>query len=158
MIENPIFNQELFILLGIVNLFLFAFLLFGSFLIIRDRWDVIHLKLIENKEEKERDKDISIFNLIQKEDIPFFEIQRVILYPIGVFLTSISINAIVFGSNFLPIEIFNLDFQSVVFLGYFLVFISGGLLGRDWVRIFRRFCPEQYAELKKVLDKLKSQI
>ncbi len=159
MIEEPIFYNELVILLGAVQLFLFAFLLFGNFLIIRDWRDVIHFRFIEKKEKRNKDNnennDISVFSLIQKEDIPFFKISKVLLYPFGILLTSISINAIVFGSNFLPEEIFNLEYQMVINLGFLLGFIAGGFLGVDWVRIFRKFCPEQYEELEQALNRLK---
>lgn len=156
MTADPIFYNELVLLLGAVQIFLFAFLLFGNFLIIRDWRDVIHFKFIEKKDKRGHDiNDVSVFSLIQKEDIPFFEISRVPIYPLGLFLTSISINAIVYGSDFLPKNIFNLDYQSVILLGFVLGFIAGGILGMDWVRIFRKFCPEQYQELKLALDKLK---
>jgi hypothetical protein len=160
MFDQTIFLNELVFLLGTVQIFMFAFLFFGNFLIIRDWKDVFHLRFIEKKEKREistqNQEGTSLFLLIKKEDVEFFTIKKIILYPLGIIMMSLSINAIVFGSNFLPKEIFNLEHQEVMLLGFVLSFISGGIIGRDWCRVFRRFYPEFYTELELVLNKLKN--
>ncbi len=158
MVGEAIFHNELIFLLGTTQLFIFAFMFFGNFLIIRDLRDVIRLKWIEKKNQDKSitksNQDISVFSSISKEDLQFFKFSKILLYPMGIILTCISINAIVFGSTFLPSEIFYLNYPSVVLLGFFFGFISGGLVGHDWLRLFKRFCPRLYGELKRAIDNL----
>jgi len=158
---QPIFHKELVFILASVQIFLFFFLYFGTFLISRDWKDVCHFKLIEVKSVSERGNinhnSTSVFTKITDEDLHFFEFSPLKVYPLGILLTGFSISAIVFGANFLPIEIFKLEYQIVIYVGYILSIIAGGMIGNDWMRLIQRFYPEIYVEIEQTLNKLKNE-
>ena len=138
----------------------FFFLYFGSFFVFRDWKDVIRFKFIEKPKIINGDETLShnnsVFNKISKEDINFFKIPRILLYPFGIFLTGFSFTMVAYGTNFIPEDIFLLDYESVVLLGYFIGAIAGGLIGIDWLRIFRKFYPEIYQELHYAMKQLEN--
>jgi len=156
---EEIFHDELIFLLGTIQIFIFASFFIGSFLMFRDWRDVLHLKFLEKKpslENKNPRDNSTIFLTITQEDLPFFKFFKLIIYPFGIILTNISINAIVYGSSFLPFEIFGLSYQEVVIFGFYFSLIAGGLIGLDWFRVFKRFSPEEYEELEQIIHNLKN--
>lgn len=160
LLQYEIFSKELSFVLYFINVLIFAFLYLGSFFIFRDWDDLIHFKFIEKaKESKEMNEfkdDESVFVQLTKEDLHFLEFPRLILYPIGIFLTIVSINAVVHGFGFFPTYFFFLDYQTILLVGYICCFLAGGLIGKDWFRIFKRFYPELYGQIESVIKKLKS--
>lgn len=150
--------KRLYIYLWLVQIFLFVFLYLGSFFLFRDWHDVIRLNFIEKKNlanENDQNNQSPVFNRITREDIHFFKHPKLCIYPFGIIATIFALNAIVFGTNFLPIEIFNLENESVILLGYFLSFIAGGMIGIDWLRLFRKIYPKLYEELAILIKNIK---
>ena len=72
-------------------------------------------------------------------------------------LTILSVNMVIYGIDFLPYQIFNIDDELVIQLGYLLCFIAGGLIGIDWYRIFKIFYPQDYEIIEKEIVNLKQQ-
>jgi len=158
--SNPLLRR-LRIFLVLNQIFLFLFLYFGGFFIFRDLKDVIRLKLIEVKEQLPKDKsesiENSVFNQIRKEDLDFFKFPRLCTYPLGLILASISITIIVYvvySTDFRWNNIIDVEREFMINLGFFLSFIAGAMTGRDWFRIFRRFYPDIYHEIEKILHSL----
>ena len=54
-------------------------------------------------------------------------------------------------------EIFYLESESIIRLGYLICFIAGGMIGRDWLRLFRTVYPNLYEEIKIKINKLKKE-
>lgn len=147
------------IILLLVQVFLFIFLYIGSFLIFRDWHDVRKFRFIDKKyidNDKSSVNQSSIFNQITQDDLPFFEFPRLTYYPFGIILTIFALNTIIYGTIFLPEEIFNLENEIIILLGYLTSFIAGGLIGRDWLRLFRKLYPHLYEELKIAINNLKN--
>lgn len=150
LIEFEILLKELSFIIAGLRIFLFLFIYCGSFLIFRDIDDVLHLKLLEKKEKIVRpNTEGSIFSKLTEEDRHFFQIPKLLLFPFGVILTSFTIDLIVYGVGFIPI-----DYSLIGLLGYICCFLSGGLIGIDWLRLFRFFYPETYKEISEALDNL----
>ena len=159
-LAHPFFRKYSIFLL-FTQIFSFVFLYLGSFFIFRDWNDVIRFKFIEKKKISRGNNKINqsvVFNQITLDDLHFFEFPKIITYPIGMLLTIFSLSAIIYGTDFLPEKIFNLENEFIIQLGYLLSFIAGGLLGRDWFRIFRRFYPELYKEIENIISNLKNNI
>ncbi len=155
-----IFTRELSILLAINQIILFLLIYLGGFFVLRDINDITKMKFVEIKvpsleNERINDKKPPVFSKISEEDIHFFKFPKITYYPYGILLTSFAINAIVFGNGYLPQFIFHLENETVIILGYFLSFISGSLIGRDWFRIFKRFYPDLYSEIEAVIKNLR---
>jgi hypothetical protein len=53
---------------------------------------------------------------------------------------------VIYGNDFIPKEILTHEF--IVNCGYILSFIAGGIIGIDWLRIFKIFYPSHYQELE----------
>jgi len=155
---SDILWKRLSIILWLIQIFLFISLYLGSFLFFRDWHDVLRFKFIEkikaSNELSQKDK-LSAFNRITQEDIHFYEFPKLIYYPFGILLTIFAVNALVYGTDFLPMEIFYLETESIIRLGYLICFIAGGMIGRDWLRLFRKVYPNLYEEIKIIISKLK---
>ena len=80
------------------------------------------------------------------------------IYPLGMLLTIFSVNMVIYGTDFLPYQIFNIADESVIQLGYFICVIAGGLIGIDWYRIFKIFYPEFYETIEKEITRIKHNI
>ncbi len=154
MIQVDIFWKEYKIYLAIIMIFLYFFLFFGSFFVFRDFHDLVRLKFLEKVEkpiEKQNSND-SAFNSITKDDLHFFRLRKLNIFPFGLFFTSISFLMVIYGNDFLPKEFLTHD--SIVNFGYLLSFFAGGLIGVDWLRIFKRFYPNHYRELERKIVEL----
>ncbi len=154
------FMKELGLILSVTQVVLFLFIYLGSFFFFRDFDDIMRLKFLEVKESDQirgesNTNNTPVFSKIGEEDVHFFKFPQLIYYPFGILLTSFAINAIVFGNGYLPQFIFHLNYESVIILGYILSFISGGLIGKDWFRIFKRFYPDLYCEIESVIKNLR---
>lgn len=131
LIQHKIIKQELRIILALNMIPIFLFLFSGSFLIFRDRKDLLKLKFIEKKNYELKSNISSVFNPITPDSKQFFKSPNVVFYPFGIFLSSISVNMFIHGTYFLPEEIFSLTYETIVFVGFILCFIAGGM----WVSI-----------------------
>ena len=156
LIQYKIMNNELKIILAITIILLYLFLFSGSFLIFRDRRDLINLKFIEKRNSIINDDISTIFNPITQDSIQFFKSPRLILYPLGLLLNSFSLNMLIHGTDFLLEEIFKLKYEVVVFLGFIFCFIGSALMGIDWYRLFGKIYPTEYQEIEKILYKLRT--
>ena len=160
-IPTSVNNVGFDIVSAVLQVMIFFFLFLASFFIIRDRVDVRKLKFIERKDKTkgagEGELNL-VFNRISKEDLHFFKGKKFVYYPFGMFLTFLSINLITFVSGFVPIKYFNTleyDINLILLIGYISCIAGGGLIGLDWLRLFRRYYPELYRDLEEVLIKLK---
>ncbi|MHA2034965.1 MAG: hypothetical protein ACW98X_00940 [Promethearchaeota archaeon] len=154
MIQYEIFWREYKLFLAIIMIFLYSFIYFGSFFTLRDFHDLFKLKFLErvdNPIEKQVSTN-SAFKSITKNDLHFFKHPKVILFPFGLLLTSISFLMIIYGNDFIPKEYLYHEF--VVNLGYLLAFFAGGLIGIDWLRIFKKFYPSHYKELEFKINEI----
>ncbi|MFX0141277.1 MAG: hypothetical protein ACFFDN_46990 [Candidatus Hodarchaeota archaeon] len=156
MIQHEIMKKELRIFLALIMVPLFLFLFSGSFLFFRDRKDLLRLKLIERKNYEDKNNLSSVFNPITQDSIRFFKSPRIVFYPIGILISSFSVNMFIHGTYFLPEEIFSLTHETIVFIGFILCFVGGGLIGIDWYRVFAKLYPELYLEVEKILNDFKN--
>ena len=157
---NDVLWKRYYIILWLVEIFLFIFLYLGGFLFFRDWHDILKFKFIEkikaSNELSQTDKLSASIRITQK-DLHFYEFPKLIYYPFGILLTIFALNALVYGTDFLPMEVFNLETESIIRLGYLICFIAGGMIGRDWLRLFRKVYPNPYEEIKKIINKLKKE-
>jgi hypothetical protein len=159
-LSHPFYRISSLILLS-VQIFSFIFIYLGSFFFFRDWRDIVHLRFIEVKTKTEtilNPTQTSVFNNITKENLNFFKIVKVVIYPIGIIITIFSVNMVIYGTDFLPYQIFNIANETVIQIGYLFCFIGGGLVGIDWYRIFKKFYPEIYKIIENQIIQLKNQI
>ncbi|MFX0069961.1 MAG: hypothetical protein ACFFAO_02625 [Candidatus Hermodarchaeota archaeon] len=155
-LTHPFWRRLSFIFV-LVQVFSIIFIYLGSFFFFRDWHDIIRLKLIEAKPDLNsnlKTDSVPIFNQITQDDLHFFRFSRFLIYPFGVIMTIISISIIIYGIDIFPRENFDVNNESVIYLGYFLCFISGGMIGVDWLRIFKLYYPELYEEIRKVINQI----
>ena len=155
LIQYKIMNNELKIILALNVILLYLFLFSGSFLIFRDRRDLIKLKIIERRKPINNDDTSTVFNPITSDSIQFFKSPRLILYSYGFLLNSFSLNMLIHGTDFLLEEIIKLKYEIVVFLGFIFCFIGGALMGIDWYRLFGKIYRNEFQEIEKILNKLR---
>jgi hypothetical protein len=156
LVQYEIFRQDLRIFLAVDMVFLYLFLFFGSFLIFRDLRDLISFKIIEKRELVDENYSSAIFYPITPDSIKFFKSPKIILYPIGIFLSSIAVNIFIHGTDFFPELFFNINHETLVLIGIILSFFSGGIVGLDWYRLFAKIYPKLYQDFEKVLDNLRN--
>ena len=152
--------KRLSIILFLVQILLFIFLYIGSFFFFRDIHDVLKLKFIEKikiVENSSQSNEITVFKRITKDDLHFFKFPKLVLFPFGIVLTVLGLNLIVYDYDFLQINIFDLENEFFVLLGYFLSFVAGGLIGRDWLRLFKKIYPEIYGEIERAIINLEKE-
>jgi hypothetical protein len=65
---------------------------------------------------------------------------------------------VIYGIDFLPYQIFNIADESVIHLGFIFCIVAGGLIGIDWLRIFKLFYPKAYASINIEITRLKNNI
>ena len=155
MIQQEVLKNRLRILLGIEMILLFLFLFSGSFLVLRDRRDIIELKFIERRQNQPVSKISPVFNEISQDSLRFFKSPRGFYYPFGILLNSFALNMFIHGNDFLPKEIFDLNNETIVLIGFILCFLAGGLIGVDWYRLFAKLYPRLYQELEIILNDLR---
>jgi hypothetical protein len=154
MIQYKVFKEKLRIFLAIDMILLFLFLFSGSFLILRDRRDIVRLKFIERRKNQSGSRISSTFNQISQDSLEFFKSPKGLYYPFGILLNCLAVNLFIHGTDFLPKEIFYLDHETIVLIGFILCFLAGGLVGLDWLRLFSKLYPELYQELELILEDL----
>ncbi len=155
LIQNNAMKTELRIFLALDMIPLIIFLFSGSFLVFRDRRDLLRLKFIEKNKSELENRNSLIFNPITTDSIAFFKSPRIPLYPLGILLSSFSINMFIHGNLFLSNEIISLTHETIVFLGFVLCFIAAGLIGIDWFRFFGKVYPDLYQDVVQILNDFK---
>jgi len=132
-------------------LFLFLFLISGSFLVFRDWHDVIKFKLIEVDNTVDvisNQNDCSNgLNQMNGKIFQFFKTPKLVYYPLGLIVHNFAVSAIAYGMSFLPWKIFHLEYDSIVMLGLLFGFIAGGMIGKDWLRFCKKFYPDLYQKI-----------
>ena len=154
LIQYEVMREELRIFLAITMVLLYLFLFSGSFLIFRDRRDIIKFKFIERREIINNNETGAVFSPITVDSIHFFKSPKILIYPLGILINSFSVNMLMHGTLFLPERIFGLKHEIVVLIGFILCFISSGIIGVDWYRLFAKFYPKFYQEIEQVLNRL----
>jgi hypothetical protein len=162
LIGYELFWNELKIILAIINVFGFVFLFFGAFFLSRDFHDLFKLKFIEKlpnegsikKETKEG--DTPVFGEIHQKDLHFFHSPLIPIFPVGIILTSVSFLLVIYGSDFLPYEMFFIPYNTVVLVGYILCCSAAIMIGLDWFRLFKLYYPEYYQKIHHRLRELKN--
>jgi hypothetical protein len=155
LIQFEVFRTDLRIILAITMILLYLFLFSGSFLLFRDRRDLIRLKFIERREIIENVNDTSsIFSPITPDSRNFLKSPRILMYPFALLLNSLAVNLMIHGLDVMPKRIFNLSLESIILTGIIFCLISGGLIGIDWYRFFKRMYPIEVNEIEKELKKL----
>ncbi len=159
LIIYEIFWEDLQIILGFFNVFVFVFLFFGAFFLFRDFHDLLKLKFIEKVKETRTNAEDNqnytpIFGNITKNDTHFFQKPVLPLYPFGMLFTSVSFLMVIYGSDFLIYKLFFIPYNYVVNLGYILCFISAAIIGLDWFRLFKLFYPIRYKKINQKLAEL----
>ncbi len=159
--QFEVFLKEFYFILEMIFLFLFYFLFFGGFLLFRDWNDLLQGKFIEKHTEKEEDSSIkyksAIFNELGGEDLHFFEFPKHKMFPFAIVLTSIALSVVIYRLELFPVEIFHLTSDLLLIVGFLCGFIAGGMLGKDWFRLFKKFYLELYQEIEDILNKLTNQ-
>ena len=153
--QFEVFLNELKIVLAIVMILLYFVLFFGGFFIFRDIKDVVHLNFVK-KMDKTRvieEEHSRIFNSITQDNISFFKVSKLPIFPIGIFLTSMSFSMVIYMTKFIPREL--LSSELIVNYGYVFSLLSGSIIGFDWVRIFKWFYPKYYADIEQRIIELK---
>lgn len=159
LLQFEVFSKEFKVYLAIVMIFLYFFIFFGGFFILRDIDDIIHLRFVKKitTSQKNSKNKGSIYNSMTHENISFFKISKLYLFPIGILLTGFSLSMVIYSTKFIPNDILNSG--ETINLGYLFGFIAGSLIGYDWVRVFKRFYPYHYEEIElKIIELQKSDI
>ena len=152
LIQYEIFRTDLRIFLAITMILLYLFLFSGSFLLFRDRRDLVKLKFIERRNiQKNENESASIFSPITPELRNFLKSPRILIYPFALLVNTLAVNLMIHGLDLLPERIFNLSLESIVLTGVILCLTSGSLIGIDWYRIFKRMYPIEVKEIQKDL-------
>ena len=156
MIQHEVLKKQLRIFLALDMILLYLFLFSGSFLVFRDRRDVLKLKFIEKRNSLNDINNSSVFSPITLDSIHFFKSPRIPYYPIGIVINSFSVNLLIHGTDFLGPKIFSLTLEAIVLIGFILCFIAGFMIGMDWYRLFAKLYPDLYSEIEQILNGLKN--
>lgn len=157
LLQFDVFSKEFKVYLAIVMILQYFLIFFGGFFIFRDFDDIIHLRLIKKiqSSQKKPIQTNSIYNSMTHENVSFFKRSKLYLFPIGLLLTGFSFSMVIYSTKFIPKDV--LSSGETINLGYMLSFLAGALIGYDWVRVFKRFYPNQYEEIElKILELQKS--
>ena len=152
-IQFDIFLKEFKVYLAIIMIFLYFFLFFGGFFILRDFNDIIRFRFVKKipTSQKKSKKNGSIFNSMTHDNISFFRLSKLYIFPLGALLTGFSFSMVIYGTKFIPKEV--LSSEVIINLGYLFGFFAGSLIGFDWLRVFKRFYPKQYKEIElKIIE------
>ncbi len=137
-------------------IFLYLFLFFGGFFILRDIKDIFHLNFIDKIEKAPSNEEdpSQVFNSINKDNLSFFKLTKLPIFPIGIIITSLSFSMIIFGTKFIPRDV--LSSELILNYGYLFSLLAGSIIGFDWLRIFKLFYPINYAEIEQKIIELKN--
>jgi len=127
---------------------------FGGFLVGRDWQDVKNFKFLtlnSNNNTKINGNE-SLNNEIKK----FYTKKHLNTYLLGIMIASMGIFLNFFPYDIFPYNIFHFKANAIRIIGWFIVVIGALLLGFDWVKLLRKFFPEEYEKLfQKIENKVK---
>jgi hypothetical protein len=154
-IQFEVFLNELKVILAVIMILLYFFLFFGGFFIFRDIKDVIHLNFLKKMEKSpvREEPHSNIFSSITQDNLSFFKVSKLPIFPIGIFITSMSFSMIIYGTKFIPRELLNSEL--ILNYGYLFSLLAGSIIGFDWLRIFKWFYPKYYFEIEQRIVELK---
>ncbi|HEC40481.1 MAG TPA: hypothetical protein ENI29_19725 [bacterium] len=135
---------------------MYLFLFSGSFLIFRDRRDIVRLKFIEKRDISKDIHNSSVFSPITRDSVHFFTPPRIIYYPFGILINSFSVNFLIHSTDLLSVKIFGLSEETIVLIGFFLGIVAGFMIGLDWYRLFAKLYPELYNEIEEILNEFEA--
>jgi hypothetical protein len=153
LIQFDIFLKEFKVYLAIIMILLYFFLFFGGFFILRDFKDIIRFRFVKKIPPSQKNAKVNnpIFNSMNHDNISFFSLSKLYIFPLGAILTGISFSMVIYSTKFIPKDV--LSSEETINLGYLFVFLAGSLIGYDWVRVFKRFYPNQYEEIElKIIE------
>jgi hypothetical protein len=155
-IQFEVFLNELKVFLAVIMIFIYFFLFFGGFFILRDIKDIVHLNFIKKieKSQSNEEQHSDVFNSINQNNLSFFKVIKLPIFPIGIITTSLSFSMIIYGTKFIPRELLNSEL--ILNYGYLFSFIAGSLIGFDWMRVFKLFYPIYYSEIEQKIIELKN--
>jgi len=138
-----------FHIIGTVFIILLTLLLyFGSFLVGRDWKDVISFKFLSLNSYK----NVSIDdNESIKKKNKFYTKKPLNTYFLGIILSSMGIFFIFFPVDIFPYHIFYIKAEVIRIFGWFILITGAMLIGFDWIRLLRRFFPDEYEKLNQKL-------
>ena len=127
---------------------------FGGFLVGRDWQDVKNFKFLtlnSNNNTKINGNE-SLNNEIKK----FYTKKHLNTYLLGIMITSMGIFFSFFPNDIFPYNIFHFKANATRIIGWFILVIGALVIGNDWVRLLRKFFPEEYKRLfQKIENKVK---
>ena len=155
LIQQEVFTKRLRIFLALDMILLYIFLFSGSFLIFRDRKDIARLKFIEKRDRSKDFHNSSVFSPITRDSFHFFTPPKILYYPFGILINSVSVNFLIHGTDLLSVKIFGISEEIIILIGFFLCIIAGFMIGLDWYRLFAKLYPDLYDEIEEILGELK---
>jgi len=155
LIQFDVFTKRLRIFLALDMILMYLFLFSGSFLIFRDRRDVIRLKFIEKRDKSKDIHNSSVFSPITRDSFHFFTPPKIFYYPFGILINSLSVNFLIHNTDLLGVKIFGISEETIVLIGVILSIVAGFMIGLDWYRLFARLYPDLYDEIEEILNELK---
>ena len=156
LMEYEVFRKRLRIFLALDMILMYLFLFSGSFLIFRDRRDIVRLKFIEKRDISKDIHNSSVFSPITRDSVHFFTPPRIIYYPFGILINSFSVNFLIHSTDLLSVKIFGLSEETIVLIGFFLGIVAGFMIGLDWYRLFAKLYPELYNEIEEILNEFEA--
>lgn len=139
-----------FQIIGTVFIILLTLLLyFGSFLVGRDWKDVINFKFLSLNSDKNASIDDN--ETINDKKNMFYTEKPLNTYILGIILSSMGIFFIFFPVNIFPYNIFHIKAEVIRIFGWFILITGAMLIGFDWIRLLRRFFPDEYEKLNQKL-------
>jgi len=156
LIQHEVMRKKFRIFLAVDMILLYLFVFSGSFLIFRDRRDLLRLKFIEKRDTLNTIHNSSAFSPITLDSFHFFKTPRILYYPFGIILSSLSVNLLIHGTDFLGVRIFSLSQETIVLIGFFFCLLAGLMIGIDWYRLFAKLYPNLYEEIEEIIRDLKT--
>ncbi|MCK4238688.1 MAG: hypothetical protein KAX33_06170, partial [Candidatus Lokiarchaeota archaeon] len=139
-----------FHIIGTVFIILLTLLLyFGSFLVGRDWKDVINFKFLSLNSDKNASIDDN--ETINDKKNMFYTKKSLNTYFLGIILSSMGIFFIFFPVDIFPYSIFHIKAEVIRIFGWFILITGAMLIGFDWIRLLRRFFPDEYEKLNQKL-------
>ena len=139
-----------FHIIGTVFIILLTLLLyFGSFLVGRDWKDVINFKFLSLNSDKNTSIDDN--ETINDKKNMFYTEKPLNTYFLGIILSSMGIFFIFFPVDIFPYHIFHIKAEVIRIFGWFILITGAMLIGFDWIRLLRRFFPDEYEKLNQKL-------
>lgn len=134
--------------LHIIGTLIFSFItlfpFFGGFLIGRDWYDFKSFQFFTPVSENKEKRDSEPY------DEEFYSEKPINTRLLGVILSSFGILFVVFSTDFLPYSIFLIKPETLRVIGWLIFTIGAIIIGYDWIRLLKKYFPEEYKKLNQV--------